>query len=220
MPSSSCKIVVLISGNGSNLQALIDRSEHYAYRVAGVVSNNPAAFGLQRAAKAGLPAAIIEHRDFPDRETFDGALIEAIGAFAPDLIVLAGFMRILGPDFVEQHAGRILNIHPSLLPKYTGMHTHRRVLEAGEREHGVSIHFVNEDLDGGPIVARSRIAVREEDTEQSLKERVHLLEHEMYPQVTDWYAAGRLRLRADGVYLDEKKLPATGMEIPAPPGVR
>ena len=219
MSSSSCKIVVLISGNGSNLQALIDRSEHYAYRVAGVVSNNPAAFGLQRAAQAGIPAAIIEHRDFPDRETFDGALIEAIGAFAPDLIVLAGFMRILGPDFVEQQAGRILNIHPSLLPKYTGMHTHRRVLEAGEREHGVSIHFVNEDLDGGPIVARGRIAVREEDTEQSLEERVHLLEHKMYPQVTDWYAAGRLRLRADGVYLDEEKLPATGMEIPAPPGV-
>ena len=218
MPSSSCNIVVLISGNGSNLQALIDRSEPYAYRVAGVVSNNPAAFGLQRAAKAGVPAAIIEHRDFPDRETFDGALIEAIGAFAPDLIVLAGFMRILGPDFVEQQAGRILNIHPSLLPKYTGMHTHRRVLEAGEREHGVSIHFVNEDLDGGPIVARGRIAVRAEDTEQSLKERVHLLEHNMYPQVTDWYAAGRLRLRADGVYLDEEKLPATGMEIAAASG--
>lgn len=218
MPSSSCNIVVLISGNGSNLQALIDRSERYAYRVAGVVSNNPAAYGLQRAAQTGVPAAIIEHRDFPDRETFDGALIEAIGAFAPDLIVLAGFMRILGPDFVEQHAGRILNIHPSLLPKYTGMHTHRRVLEAGEREHGVSIHFVNEDLDGGPIIARGRTAVREEDTEQSLKERVHLLEHEMYPQVTDWYAAGRLRLRADGVYLDEEKLPATGMEIAAASG--
>lgn len=219
MSANSCNVVVLISGNGSNLQALIDRSESCGYRVAGVVCNNPAAFGLQRAAKAGVPATIVEHRDFPDRETFDGALLEAIDAFVPDLIVLAGFMRILGPAFVREQAGRILNIHPSLLPKYTGIHTHRRVLEAGEREHGVSIHFVNEELDGGPIVARCRIAVREEDDEDSLTERVHRLEHDLYPRVTGWFAAGRLRLEDDGVYLDGEKLPATGMEAPAPPGV-
>lgn len=219
MAANSCNVVVLISGNGSNLQALIDQSENCGYRVAGVVCNNPAAFGLQRAAKAGVPAAIVEHRDFPDRETFDGALLEAIDAFVPDLIVLAGFMRILGPAFVREQAGRILNIHPSLLPEYTGMHTHRRVLEAGEREHGVSIHFVNEELDGGPIVARCRIAVREEDDEDSLTERVHRLEHDLYPRVTGWFAAGRLRLEDDGVYLDGEKLPATGVETPAPSGV-
>lgn len=219
MSADSCNIVVLISGNGSNLQALIDRSENRGYRVAGVVCNNPAAFGLQRAARAGVPAVIVEHRDFPDRETFDGALLEAVDAFAPDLIALAGFMRVLGPAFVREKAGRILNIHPSLLPRYTGMHTHRRVLAAGEREHGVSIHFVNEELDGGPIIARSRIAVREDDDEGSLAGRVHRIEHDLYPKVTGWFAAGRLCLRDGGVYLDGKKLPATGVEAPAPPGV-
>lgn len=219
MPADACNVVVLISGNGSNLQALIDQSAQRGYRVAGVVCNDPAAFGLQRAARAGVPAVIVEHRDFMDRETFDGALLEAIGGFAPDLIVLAGFMRILGPAFVQEQAGRILNIHPSLLPRYPGMHTHRRVHEAGEREHGVSIHFVNEELDGGPIVARSRIAVRDGDDEGSLAERVHRLEHALYPEVVGWFAAGRLGLREDGVYLDGGKLPASGVEVAGPPGV-
>ena len=219
MPADACNVVVLISGKGSNLQALIDQSARRGYRVAGIVCNNPAAFGLRRAARAGVPAVIVEHRDFIDRETFDGALLEAIGGFAPDLIALAGFMRILGPAFLRGQAGRILNIHPSLLPKHTGMHTHRRVLEAGEREHGVSIHFVNEELDGGPIVARSRIAVRDGDDEEGLAERVHRLEHALYPEVVEWFAAGRLGLRGDGVYLDGEKLPASGVEVAGPAGV-
>ncbi len=216
MSTNACRIVALISGNGSNLQALVDQAANRAYQVAGVVCNNPAAYGLRRAAQAGLPAAVVEHRDYPDRASFDDALLEAIDGFAPDLIALAGFMRILGPAFVRRQAGRILNIHPSLLPKYAGLHTHRRVLEAGDSEHGVSIHFVNEDLDGGPLVARSRIAVRAEDTEQSLQQRAHRLEHVLYPQVVGWYAAGRLRLRADGVYLDSGKLPAAGVEVEIP----
>ena len=218
MSAKSCNIVVLISGKGSNLQALIDQSDACGYRVAGVVCNNPAAYGLQRAANAGIPAVVVEHRRFPNRAAFDDALFEAISGFTPDLVVLAGFMRILGAAFVQRQAGRILNIHPSLLPKYTGMHTHRRVLEAGDSEHGVSVHFVNENLDGGPIIARSRIAVRDDDGEQSLAERVHQLEHDLYPRVVGWYAAGRLRLRASSVYLDSGKLPATGIEAAPPPG--
>ncbi len=219
MSSRACGVVVLISGNGSNLQALIDQSSEQGFQVTAVVCNEAEAYGLRRAARAGIPTAVIEHGDFPDRPAFDLALLEAIDAFAPDLIALAGFMRILGGDFVRRHSGRILNIHPSLLPKYTGLHTHRRVLAAGEREHGVSIHFVNEDLDGGPLVARSRIAVGAGDTETSLAQRVRRLEHALYPRVAGWYAAGRLRLGADGVYLDGAKLPVGGIEAPAPPEI-
>ena len=219
MAANSCSIVVLISGNGSNLQALIDQADIHGYRVGGVVCNNPAACGLQRAARAGIPAAIVEHGNYPDRESFDKALLASIDRFSPDLIVLAGFMRILGPSFVRKQAGKILNIHPSLLPEYPGLHTHRRVLEAGDTKHGVSIHFVNEQLDGGPVIARSRIAVREGDTEDSLTARVYRLEHDLYPRVAGWFAAGRLRLRDDGVYLDGAKLSATGIEAPAPTGI-
>ncbi len=218
MTADSCNLVVLISGNGSNLQALIDQSGVHGYRVAGVVCNNPSAFGLQRAARAGIPTAIVEHGNFPDRETFDGALLEAIDGFAPELIALAGFMRILGEAFVREHAERILNIHPSLLPKHRGMHTHQRVLAAGDKEHGVSIHFVNEELDGGPVIARSRIRVREDDTEASLARRVHRLEHALYPRVAGWFATGRLQLGDGGVYLDGRKLPSAGIETPAPTG--
>lgn len=218
MISNPCSIVVLISGNGSNLQALIDQADGYGYRIGGVISNNPAAYGLQRAAKAGIPAKIIEHGGFPDRESFDMALLEQIEKISPDLIVLAGFMRILGTAFVRRQAGRILNIHPSLLPKYPGMHTHRRVLAAGDNEHGASVHFVNEELDGGPIVARGRITVRDDDTEASLAARVRRLEHDLYPRVAGWFASGRLRSGNNAVYMDEERLPATGMNSPAPAG--
>ena len=212
-------IVVLFSGNGSNLQALIDRSGEYGYRVSGVVCNEPGAYGLKRALKAGVTAFVIAHGGYADRASFDQALLAAVEGFQGELIVLAGFMRILGPEFVRAGAGRILNIHPSLLPAYPGMHTHRRVLAAGDREHGASIHFVNEQLDGGPIVARSGIAIRGDDTEASLAARVHRLEHELYPRVVGWYCAGRLRLRHDGVWFDGRKLPKTGIEHPAPENV-
>ncbi len=211
-------IAVLISGNGSNLQALIDQAGEQAYRISGVVCNRHSAFGLQRAARAGIPSAIIEHGAFPDRAAFDAALLGAIDRFQADFIVLAGFMRILGPAFIRARPGAILNIHPSLLPKYPGMHTHRRVLAAGDNEHGVSIHFVNEELDGGPIIARSRIAVEREDSEENLAGRIHRLEHHLYPKVVGWLVAGRLELRGDAVYFDSVELPATGIEHPAPAG--
>ena len=211
--AADCGIVVLISGNGSNLQALIDESGHRGYRVAGVVCNEPSAFGLRRAARAGIPAAVVEHGDYPERADFDRALLAAVEKFAPGLIVLAGFMRILGPAFIEASLGRMLNIHPSLLPAYPGMRTLARVLAAGEREHGATVHFVNEKLDGGPIVARSRLMVGEDDTADSLAARIRRLEHALYPRVVGWYAAGRLRLGRDGgVYLDGAKLPTTGVE--------
>ena len=215
---STKTIAVLISGNGSNLQALIDQAGEQAYRVSGVVCNRPSAFGLQRAARAGIPSTIIEHGAFPDRAAFDAALLAAIERFQADFIVLAGFMRILGPAFIRARPGAILNIHPSLLPGYPGMHTHRRVLAAGDSEHGISVHFVNEELDGGPIIARSRIIVGEEDSEESLAGRVRRLEHHLYPKVVGWLAAGRLQLRENAVFLDHVKLPTTGMEHPAPAG--
>ena len=216
--STQKSIVVLISGNGSNLQALIDQAGEQGYRIAGVVSNRGSAFGLQRAAGAGIPPAIVEHGAFPDRAAFDAALLAAIDRFHADFIVLAGFMRILGPAFLRARPGAILNIHPSLLPKYPGMHTHRRVLAAGDSEHGVSVHFVNEELDGGPLIVRSRIALGRQDSEESLAGRVRRLEHHLYPKVVGWLAAGRLQLRENAVYFDNVKLPATGMEHPAPAG--
>ncbi len=215
----SCDIVVLISGNGSNLQALIEQSAAEGFRVAGVISNNPQAYGLRRAERADVPTKIIARGEFPDRAAFDRAMLAAVADFAPGLVVLAGFMRILGPDFVSARAGAIVNIHPSLLPKYPGMHTHRRALAAGDGEHGASIHFVTEDLDAGPIIARSRIAVNRDDSEQSLAARVHRLEHALYPRVVGWFAAGRLRWRADGAYFDGAKLSAKGIEVPPPAGV-
>ena len=214
--AADCSIVVLISGDGSNLRALIDQADRYGYRVAGVISNRPEAFGLRRARKAGIASVVVEHVDFPDRASFDIALLAAIRRFPAELIALAGFMRILGPALVNALPGRILNIHPSLLPKYPGMHTHRRVLAAGDREHGASIHLVNEELDGGPIIARSRLRISDSDSETSLADRVRRLEHALYPRVVGWFSAGRLAPGWDGVYFDGRKLPPCGIEYPGP----
>ncbi|MCG7935292.1 MAG: phosphoribosylglycinamide formyltransferase [gamma proteobacterium symbiont of Stewartia floridana] len=202
------KVVVLISGNGSNLQAIIDASQHHLpIEIAAVISNRPGVYGLQRAASAAIETAVLDHQAFADRASYDQALIELIDRYQPELVVLAGFMRILTTPFVRHYAGRLLNVHPSLLPKYTGLHTHKRALEAGEQLHGVSVHFVTEELDGGPLIAQAQVAVLPEDDPQSLAARVLEKEHQLYPLVVGWYAQKRLQLNETGeVILDNEKL--------------
>lgn len=211
MNTRPCPIVVLISGNGSNLQALMDHSAEGGYRIEAVISNKAEAFGLQRASKAGIPARVIDHREYGDRLSFDQRLIEEIDSFAPALVVLAGFMRILSAEFVQHYSGRILNIHPSLLPAYRGTHTHERVLESGETEHGVSVHFVTEELDGGPVVLQACVSVHQDDTPSSLAARVFEQEHRIYPKAVAWFAAGRLRMQDNGVLLDGTRLGPYGI---------
>lgn len=212
MPSKPCNVVVLLSGSGSNLQALIDscHAQESPVRIAAVVSNRADAYGLQRAQAAGIDTVVLDHTQFDGREAFDAALTARIDGFAPDLVVLAGFMRILSGGFVRHYEGRLLNIHPSLLPRYKGLHTHRRALEAGDAEHGCSVHFVTEELDGGPLVVQAVIPVLSDDTVESLAQRVHHQEHQIYPLAVHWFAQGRLRLGEQGALLDDKPLPASG----------
>ncbi|WP_298188262.1 phosphoribosylglycinamide formyltransferase [uncultured Pseudomonas sp.] len=207
-----CNVVVLISGSGSNLQALIDsiQAGTIPARISAVICNRADAYGLQRAQAAGIATAVLDHKQFDGREAFDAALIKAIDGYQPQLVVLAGFMRILTPGFVRHYAGRLLNIHPSLLPKYKGLHTHQRALEAGDREHGCSVHFVSEELDGGPLVVQAVVAVEPDDSQNSLAQRVHEQEHVIYPLAVRWFAEGRLHLTAQGAMLDEHLLPSTG----------
>ena len=213
--SAQCNVVVLISGSGSNLQALIDSIAHDGNpaRIAAVISNRADAYGLERAKQAGISTAVLDHKQFDGREAFDAALVEAIDAFNPQLVVLAGFMRILTPGFVRHYTGRLLNIHPSLLPKYKGLHTHQRALEAGDSEHGCSVHFVSEELDGGPLVVQAVVPVQSDDSPSSLAQRVHEQEHVIYPLAVRWFAEGRLQLAAQGAMLDEQLLPSTGQLI-------
>ncbi|PAU52079.1 phosphoribosylglycinamide formyltransferase [Pseudomonas sp. PIC25] len=210
--TARCDVVVLISGSGSNLQALIDstRSDDNPARIRAVISNRADAYGLTRAQNAGIATQVLDHKAFDGREAFDAALIEAIDGFSPQLVVLAGFMRILTPGFVRHYAGRLLNIHPSLLPLYKGLHTHQRALEAGDAEHGCSVHFVTEELDGGPLVVQAIVPVQAGDTPESLAMRVHAQEHRIYPLAVRWFAEGRLRLGEHGAMLDGQPLPATG----------
>lgn len=210
-----CDVVVLISGSGSNLQALIDSitGDDHPARIRAVISNRADAYGLERASKAGIDTRVLDHKAYADREAFDGALIEAIDEFSPHLVVLAGFMRILTPGFVRHYQGRLLNIHPSLLPKYKGLHTHQRALEAGDPEHGCSVHFVTEELDGGPLVVQAVIPVKSDDTPESLAQRVHVQEHHIYPLAMRWFADGRLRLGPNGAELDGQALPPCGQQL-------
>lgn len=209
-----CNAVVLISGSGSNLQALIDsQGEDNPLRIRAVISNRADAYGLTRAQNAGIATQVLDHKAFADREAFDCALIEAIDGFQPDLVVLAGFMRILTPAFVRHYSGRLLNIHPSLLPKHKGLNTHQRALDAQDPEHGCSVHFVSEELDGGPLVIQAVVPVEPGDTVETLALRVHMQEHRIYPTAVRWFAEGRLRLAAEGALLDGEKLPATGYLI-------
>jgi phosphoribosylglycinamide formyltransferase 1 len=205
------RIVVVISGQGRNLQALI---EHCARgnirgRIVAVISNRPDAGGLQRAQSAGIPTQVIPHANFATREAFDAALAEAIDAHRPDVVVLAGFMRVLGAAFIARFHGRLVNIHPSLLPRHPGLKKHERALAARDREHGASVHFVTPEVDGGPIAIQGRFSVRSEDTAQTLAERVMLeVEVRIFPQAVAWLVSGDLRLGANGVIFRGRALTA------------
>ena len=208
------RLVVLLSGSGSNLQAILDaclqgQSQNATpinARVVGVLSNKADAFGLTRAQQAGIDTAVLAHGNFPDRDSFDAAMADIIDAWQPDVIVLAGFMRILSAAFVIRYSGRLLNIHPSLLPKYKGLHTHQRALDAGDSEHGCSVHFVTPELDGGPVIAQAVVSVKADDTAESLAARVHVAEHGVYPAVLGWLAEQRLSLQQGQVVLDGEPL--------------
>ena len=214
-PSEARRVVVLISGNGSNLQALIDAQSYdeLGGEIVAVISNQADAYGLKRARDAGIDAVALPHREYDSREAFDGALIKVIERHEPDLIVLAGFMRILTPLFVQRFYGRLLNIHPSLLPAYQGLDTHARALADGVAEHGCSVHFVTEELDGGPVVVQAAVAVDAEDDTASLKDKVHVREHLIYPIAVKWFLQGRLQLGSQGPTLDGMPLPPQGLRL-------
>ena len=206
--SDPCSVLVLISGRGSNLRSLIDRSRDpgSAYRVAAVLSDRADAGGLAIAAQAGIETEVLESRPGTDRDAYGRALAATIARRAPDLIALAGFMRILSAGFVAAYAGRILNIHPSLLPEYPGLHTHRRALAAGDAEHGATVHFVTAALDAGPAVIQARLAVLAGEAEERLAARVLALEHRIYPLAVRWYGEGRLACRDGRAWLDDQPL--------------
>ena len=208
MPKPSCKIAVLISGGGSNLQSIIDHVEKQNINasIACVISNDPNAYGLTRAKQAHIPSHIIDNNNHATREEFDAELIKTLAVYNIKLIVLAGFMRILSPTFINEYRGKILNIHPSLLPKYTGLHTHARALNANESEHGCSVHFVTADLDEGPLVLQAKVEVKSSDTPDVLAERVLEKEHIIYPLVVKWFCEDRLSLINDKVHFDGSAL--------------
>ncbi|WP_231759926.1 phosphoribosylglycinamide formyltransferase [Microbulbifer elongatus] len=214
-PSGNCRAVVLISGSGSNLQTFLDAaaSGDSGYTVEAVISNKADAYGLTRAQNAGVPTEVLSHRDFSDRDSFDQAMAKLIDGYQPDLVILAGFMRILTPDFVRHFSGRLLNIHPSLLPKYQGLYTHQRALDAGDREHGATVHFVTEELDGGPPILQAAVPIESGDTAESLAQRVLVQEHKIYPMVASWFAQGRLRMVGDRAELDGELLPRSGKRL-------
>ncbi len=199
-PNTMPNIVVLISGSGTNLQAIIDYTASGAIpaNIAAVISNIPDVKGLERAQNAGIKTSVLSHKEFGSRDLFDSALIQEIDSFKPDLVILAGFMRILGDDFVNHYQGRMLNIHPSLLPKFTGLHTHKRALEEGETTHGTSVHFVTPELDGGPVIIQASVPVLENDNEEALAQRVLTQEHRIYPLAAKWFVEGRLKFDVDG----------------------
>ena len=189
--------VILVSGRGSNMRALVEAKT--GIEVRGVVSNRAEAAGLEWAGAQGLATGVVDHRGFATREAFDAALAEAIEAWSPDLILLAGFMRIFTPGFIARFPRRILNIHPSLLPAFPGLHTHRQALAAGVKVHGATVHVVTPALDNGPIVIQGAVPVTAEDTEETLAERVLRVEHQIYPQAVRWFAEGRIEFAGDGV---------------------
>ena len=197
------KVVILISGRGSNMEALIAARDagQLPVDIAAVISNRPDAMGLETAARAGITAHFIDHKAFAGREAFDAALAECIDSFTPDLVVLAGFMRILSDGFVRHYAGRLMNIHPSLLPSFPGLHTHRRALEEGVRIHGCTVHFVTPTLDHGPVIIQAAVPVLDRDDEASLAARVLRQEHRIYPQAVRWFAEDRLHLENGRVRL-------------------
>ena len=204
--TNNCHLLVLISGSGTNLQVIIDQCENGTIpaKVCGVISDEPQAKGLQRAKNAKIQTTVIDHRCFDDRNSFNRRLGEKIDCYRPDLVVLAGFMRILDAKLVERYYGRMLNIHPSLLPNYPGLNTHARAIAGLATEHGASVHFVTPELDAGPIVIQGRVPVLPSDTPESLAQRVHQEEYRIYPRAITWFAQGRLSIEADRVLLDER----------------
>ena len=205
-------IVVLISGSGSNLQALIDACEQKRIpgTIRAVFSNKADAFGLERAREAGIPQHALAASQFASREAFDRELMHEIDAYAPDVVVLAGYMRILSAEFVQHYQGKLLNIHPSLLPKYPGLNTHRQALDNGDTEHGTSVHFVTEELDGGPVILQAKVPVFDGDDEEESTSRVQAQEHAIYPLVVGWFLNGRLKMQDNHAWLDDVKLPPEG----------
>lgn len=185
-------IVALISGRGSNLKAIID-AVNPLINISAVISNRPDAAGLTYAQEAGINTEVLDHQNFATRLEFDTALQQCIDKYQPQLVVLAGFMRILSSEFVKHYKGRLINIHPSLLPKFKGLNTHKRAIEAGEKEHGATVHFVTEDLDSGPIIHQARVPILADDTEESLAARVLQEEHKIYPQAILLFAEGKLQ---------------------------
>jgi len=201
-------IAVLVSGNGSNLQAIIDHQKENSdlYKIALVICNRPGAYGIERAQNAGIETAIIDHTKYKDRLSFDTAMQQQLDSKKIELVVLAGFMRILTEDFTQHFLGKMLNIHPSLLPKYTGLNTHQRALDAGDRVHGISIHFVTPELDGGPVILQAEVDIEDGDTAESLAQKVHAEEHIAYPTVVKWFAERRLQLLDGKVSFDQNFL--------------
>lgn len=209
-------VVVLISGSGTNLQAIIDACQDHKINgeVTAVISNKNDVYGLERAAKANIPSHVLSHKNYDSRDVYDAALIEVIDTYQPDVVVLAGFMRILTANFVEHYQGKLINIHPSLLPKYQGLDTHQRAINAGDEEHGCSVHFVTEELDGGPVILQAKVPVFADDDADSLAQRVHVQEHQVYPMVVKWMCEKRLTMTQEkntfSAYLDGSLLPAQG----------
>ncbi|ETI62502.1 phosphoribosylglycinamide formyltransferase [Marinomonas profundimaris] len=209
----SFPIVVLISGSGSNLQALIDQSlqGQLNINICAVISNKAEAYGLERAKVAGIPTHSLSHKSFDSREAFDTELQKLIDQYQPKLVVLAGFMRILTETFAQHYEGRMLNIHPSLLPKYKGLNTHQRAIDANETEHGVSVHFVSPELDAGAVILQASTTIAEDDTAESLASKVHSMEHIIYPLAVKWFSEDRLTFHDGKAYLDKSMLSESGM---------
>lgn len=201
-------IVSLISGRGSNFEAIYKAAQAKSWdvRFTGLIANQPEAKGLEFAKSVGIPTAVIHHRNYPSRERFDEALMQQIDAFGADLVVLAGFMRILTPRFIEHYEGRMMNIHPSLLPRFPGLHTHERALEAGDRVHGATVHFVSAGVDEGPIICQSEVLVLAADTPSELAARVLKTEHQIYPLAVEWFIQGRLHTTGNRVSVDPPEL--------------
>ncbi|BDX06686.1 phosphoribosylglycinamide formyltransferase [Planctobacterium marinum] len=207
------RIVVLISGSGSNLQAIIDAVENGQIngQVVAVISNKSDAFGLKRAENHNIEHCVINHKNYPDRESFDAQLQTSIEQFAPDIVVLAGFMRILTPGFVTHFTGKLINIHPSLLPKFKGLDTHQRALDAEEQYHGASVHFVTPELDGGPVIVQAPVAIVSGETVDSLKAKVHKVEHQIYPLAVQLLCEDKITMTNEGVHYMNEMLPQSGI---------
>ena len=213
MTAAAVDVVILISGNGSNLQAIIDASasSDLAARVVAVVSNEPSAYGLERARSAGIAHHVVDHRDFATRTEFERQLMATIDRYRPGLVVLAGFMRILGMEFIRHYQHRMINIHPSLLPRYPGLNTHARAIANHDDHHGASVHFVTEDLDAGPVIIQGQVPVHDDDRPADLQQRVHQVEHQILPRAIQWFASNRLQIQAGKVFLDGKMQPEQGI---------